>query len=205
MSHLAQVRLRQGDVSGARHLIDRAVKISSRILGEEHPHTLNRMSVLADVLGMQDELLAAEAQYKCILEIAQSKPRNETPLTIYYKRGLALVQMELEKFTEAESLLGNAVRLADKILPEESLDRVSYHKDYGRCLFFMERFVDAEEHLTKAFEGYRTTVSIDHAFTQDSLQLLIELYDAWGKPEKAAEYRALLAGETEPLSEDGSE
>jgi hypothetical protein len=36
-----------------------------------------------------------------------------------------------------------------------------------------------------------------HAFTQDSLRLLIELYEAWGKPDKAEEYRAMLVDETE--------
>ncbi len=37
---------------------------------------------------------------------------------------------------------------------------------------------------------------------QDKLGELIELYDAWGKPEKAAEYRALLQEAEEAEASD---
>ena len=66
-----------------------------------------------------------------------------------------------------------------------------------------KRFSDAEDHFITAYEGYRKILGEEHPFTQESLQLLVVLFEAWGKPEKAAEYRAMLVEVVEqPAKED---
>jgi hypothetical protein len=53
----------------------------------------------------------------------------------------------------------------------------------------------AETMVLGAFEGCTSELSLEHPHTLDSLNLLknlIELYKAWGKPEKAEEWRAKL-------------
>ena len=50
----------------------------------------------------------------------------------------------------------------------------------------------AEPLLIKAIEGHRLKLGDAHPHTKDSLNRLIDLYEAWNKPEKAAEWRAKL-------------
>jgi len=50
----------------------------------------------------------------------------------------------------------------------------------------------AEQLLLEALEGRRLKLGDTHTHTLKSLNNLIELYEAWGKPEKANEWRAKL-------------
>ena len=50
----------------------------------------------------------------------------------------------------------------------------------------------AEQLLLEALEGRRLKLGDTHTHTLKSLNNLIELYEAWGKSEKAAEWRAKL-------------
>jgi len=70
-------------------------------------------------------------------------------------------------------------------------------------LLEIKHFAEAEKQLTKAFEGFRIILGDEHTFTQNTLRRLIELYDAWGKPEKGTEYRAMLVEEPEQSAKDG--
>ncbi len=54
---------------------------------------------------------------------------------------------------------------------------------YGRCLTELGRYEDAEEILLATHEDGDAS----------ALNALIDLYDAWGKPGNAAEYRQLLS------------
>jgi len=51
---------------------------------------------------------------------------------------------------------------------------------------------EAELLLLEAVEGRRLKLGDIHLHTQESLNNLIALYEAWGKPEKAAEWREKL-------------
>ncbi len=54
------------------------------------------------------------------------------------------------------------------------------------------RYDDAERLLREALEGRRTKLSDEHPHTLESWHNLIELYEAWGKPEKVEKWRASL-------------
>ncbi len=54
------------------------------------------------------------------------------------------------------------------------------------------RYDRADRLLVEAVEGRRLKLGDIHPHTQESLNNLIELYEAWGKAEKAEEYRAKL-------------
>jgi tetratricopeptide (TPR) repeat protein len=159
------------------------------------------MSVLADVLRKQGDLYGAEELHRTVLETRQRVPSKQKHI-ILSMRKLALVLIEEEKFTEAEDLLRESLNIAEQIFGEQSMDRLPHYRDYGRCLLEIKRYYEAEEQLTRAFDGYKAALGMEHMFTQECLRLLLELYEAWGKPEKAAEYRAMLVDdEKQPAGE----
>ena len=61
----------------------------------------------------------------------------------------------------------------------------------GACLTQLKRYPEAEEQLLAAYAGLKTVRGEQHALTRKAVSRLIELYEAWGKPDQAAPYRTL--------------
>ncbi len=73
---------------------------------------------------------------------------------------------------------------------------------HGRALAALERLGEAESVLLEAHRILAAALSNDHDQTTRVVGYLADLYDAWDKPDKAAEWRAKLAEvEEEPGSE----
>ena len=51
-----------------------------------------------------------------------------------------------------------------------------------------KKYNEAEQWLLKAEEIARRVFGNDHKITHTSVNNLIDLYEAWGKPEKAAQW-----------------
>ena len=66
-----------------------------------------------------------------------------------------------------------------------------YRSDLGECLTKFNQFAEAEH---KLLEARRVTMSTSHEHerVQDAVRRLASLYEAWGKPKKAAEYLTML-------------
>jgi len=60
-----------------------------------------------------------------------------------------------------------------------------------------KKYDEAEELLTGAAKGARRVLGEAHPSMVRSVTHLIELYEAWGKPEKAEEWRPSLPGKEE--------
>ena len=68
----------------------------------------------------------------------------------------------------------------------------------------LNRFDDAEEVLLEGHLSLVDVVGSEHLETQKTIGSLIVLYDAWGKPDKAAEWRAKLPAEQEAVASDSA-
>ena len=62
------------------------------------------------------------------------------------------------------------------------------------------RYDEAEPLLVEAVTGRHLKLSDSHPYTLQSLNNLIDLYEAWNKPEKASEWRAKVP-KTETVDE----
>ncbi len=72
----------------------------------------------------------------------------------------------------------------------------------GRALAALERSDDGESALLEAHGILQTAVGDEHVQTRKVVGYLADLYDAWGKPEQAAEWRAKLPVEQEAVASD---
>ena len=54
------------------------------------------------------------------------------------------------------------------------------------------RYQEAETLLLDVYEQTKDTPAPDNRLKHLTLNYLVKLYEAWGKPQKAAEFRALL-------------
>lgn len=88
-----------------------------------------------------------------------------------------------------ELLLREGLDIRRNALPKGDGRTAEAESALGSCLAALRRYDEAELLLV---ESYATLKAKRHKLTQKTLKQLIALYEAWGKPEKAAQYRPLL-------------
>jgi tetratricopeptide (TPR) repeat protein len=107
---------------------------------------------------------------------------------------LAQIYLLQEKWGEGIPLLTEFVNLADNLSPRMKRKVPKFRAMLGAALVELNRYEEAEAELLEAFEQLKTTKGEEEIWTQTVAQNLIDLYEAWGKPEKAVKYREFLKG-----------
>jgi hypothetical protein len=69
-------------------------------------------------------------------------------------------------------------------------------------LFYSDRgkYADAENLLLKALEGRRRVLGENHPDTDAAMNEVVRLYEHWGKPDKAGEWKQKLQQLSQPAS-----
>ena len=104
------------------------------------------------------------------------------------------------RLDEAEAVLAAAVGGARRSLREGHPSMGKFLTGYGACLTRLERYDEAETALLEAHQTLLAVLGPAHKTTIKSVRSLILLYEAWDKPDLAAEWRAKLPA-TQPASE----
>jgi serine/threonine-protein kinase len=94
---------------------------------------------------------------------------------------------------EGEKILREAVKIRTESLPKEHYWVALATSALGECLTIQKRYNEAEPLLLNSYEGLKISQGPDNPRTTIALQRLINLYEAWNKPDQAARYRALLS------------
>jgi tetratricopeptide (TPR) repeat protein len=92
--------------------------------------------------------------------------------------------------------------LRDRLLPlarllackavEKGPENVDFLKTLGKALYHSQDRENAEETLLRAFDLSLAASDLYNPQTTEVIQLLIQLYESWGKPEQADKWRAKL-------------
>ena len=187
----------QGKLDEAESYYREALEGYRRVLGDDHPNTLRSINNMGFLLQSQGKLEAAEPYYREALEGRRRVLGDDHPDTLISMGNLGDLLTSLERLAEAERLLVMAVEGVEGSLPREHDITGLTMRKLGRCLTGLERYAEAETALLEAHEVLTAAVGADHAQTRKVMPNLAELYDAWGKPEKAAEWRAKLPDDAE--------
>jgi len=158
--------------------------------GEDHPHTLSVMFDLAGVLMARENLAGAEPLLRSVLVGRRSRFTDQHPVTIQAMYTLASCLCRDGAHPAAEALYDEARRIADESLPAGHYVAAVLEFNYGGCMIQAERFDEAESHLLEHFPAIERQLGADHHATLRARKRIVELYERWGKPEKADEYRA---------------
>ena len=78
-------------------------------------------------------------------------------------------------------------------VPEGHRFLVSQEREYARCLYGLGRYKEAEAILLPNYQWWRSWRGADNRFALRAARYLADLYDAWGKPEQAEQYRELAS------------
>ncbi|MBN2562462.1 MAG: tetratricopeptide repeat protein [Phycisphaerae bacterium] len=182
----------RGDLADAEPLFREALAIRRMLLGEKHPLVAIAMHNLAVVLQGEGQLVEAESLLRQALA-THTELQGEADLeTLSTMDRLATVLQDQGELAEAEAFYRTLTETAQRHLPPEGWHVSVYRSNYGRCLAQMQRYEDAEAHLMAGYAGLKEALGEQRPDTLRALSSLIELYDAWGKADQAAEWRAKL-------------
>ncbi|HXU29746.1 MAG TPA: serine/threonine-protein kinase [Thermoanaerobaculia bacterium] len=144
---------------------------------------LNNLGSLEVEIG---EVASAKIRFKEALALLESN-FGKDHLNVAMVR-LSLAEAELESGDVGAATPGaeKALAVLEKSLPENDPWVLAGYRTLGKSYLRAGRFVPAESHLTLLIR--KTSIGSKPPGPKD-LDLLAELYSAWGRPEEAARYR----------------
>ena len=198
----ALVTAARGDVASAESIFRRAMDTHRKALGESHPLvavTLNSLSRIFRDQGRYDEAAAA---LEAALAIARPALGSEHQLIAIYTINLASVQLARKRPQAAEALLREGLRIRvrspqlvpnrRRIFPEDDWSVGATKSLLGASLIALARYSEAEAVLLEARGDLAAVSPPSRRDVHETISRLIDLYVAWGKPDKADHYRVLL-------------
>ncbi|MCP5112765.1 MAG: tetratricopeptide repeat protein, partial [bacterium] len=97
-----------------------------------------------------------------------------------------------DQLGEAERLLSRAVAIGERVLPAGHPITARFRANCASCLCRSGRYDEAEPLLLCAYEDAQAAHGRDHPWTHDALREVVGLYEAWGRPDQASQWRAKL-------------
>jgi eukaryotic-like serine/threonine-protein kinase len=190
------------DDADAEAMLRRALDIARRTLGDSHPIVATTLNSLSHVLAAQGRYEEAAAAQQDALAIARPALGGDHQLVAIYAINLASIQLARNQPVAAEHLLREALPVrarAPELVP--SRRRTVSDDDWsvattkallGTSLLAQRRFADAESVLLDARRELDTQPRPQARDVRATITGLVQLYDAWGKRDAAAAYRARL-------------
>jgi tetratricopeptide (TPR) repeat protein len=192
---LVRVLLAQGKFNEAVEIEEEALADWREKAG--HPYgTYCAMRHLADCYRLAGRYEEAAELAREALELCQQIDDKDGQAWVIPVLGATLTAMG--KLQEAERLFLRGLELADGAHLERDWALGLIH--YGICLTRMGRYESAEEMLMAGYGGLQENPGAYTARKQEVVAGLVELYRAWSKPERAAEWQAKLPT-TKPANE----
>ena len=146
---------------------------------------------LATVYWNQDRFPEAEDTYRRTLALREEHLGADHPSVARVLSDLAMLLAARGKHAAGETEMRRALAILERSLPAGDWRRARAASVLAVCLTGLERFEEAESLLLASYPALRDQLGASAPETLESLERLAELYDAWGRENKAAEARAL--------------
>ena len=180
-----------GDLDAAEPLYVEAQEMLFRVYGTQHPEIAQTLDNVAFFLVDRGEYDRAEEMTRQSLELNRKLLGEEHPRVGDGLVALADIVLRRGEVAEAEEMTGQALAIYRSSLPPDHLKIAGAESVLGAVRTAQGRYEEAEALLLGSYERMvrqkeRTPERLR------TLQGVIALYDAWGRPDEAARYRALL-------------
>jgi tetratricopeptide (TPR) repeat protein len=195
MNALALLYRCQGRFAQAEPLLAEAVDVRRRVLGDDHPDTLSSLSDLAALYRKEGKYPAAEALFTTVLEARRRVLGPAHPATTDVMGSLAEVRLQQKQYGAAESLLHEALNNDEKAAVD-SWRRFRNQSLLGASLAGQNNYAEAESPAVSGYQGMIERQAAmpfeDRGALAQAGERIVQLYESWGKPQKATEWRVKL-------------
>ena len=189
LSNLAIFYMDGEDFQSAAAHAQEATQIYREVLGDDHRQTNIARLNAARAQVMLGNLPLAESEFRTVLEVRRRTldPTNASiGITL---DALADALNAQRRYTEAERYVREALEIYRSSVGTTHWRYAGSQRTLGASLTGQQRFADAETVLLESYEGLRKSRGDDNRTTLLARTRLAELYDAWGRPDQAAQYR----------------
>lgn len=185
----------QGKFDEAEPYYRESREIRLRALGEDHHMYCNTSNNLALLLIDKGVLEEAETILTSVLETYGRTLPFDHESNALARLNMALLLIKKGEHKLAEPFARDALGIQMKKLPAGSWRIAVSQSVLGESLTGQKQFEAAEKLLTESYKQIEKSLKPDDKRRKEALTRVIKMYEAWDKPERAAEYRPLVASE----------
>lgn len=175
-------------------LLTEALASRERVYGPMHPKVASVVNELASIALRRGDLDAAESGFRRMAAIYKAAFADRHYLISVALSNLASVSVERKDYAGAVTLYREALRRSVDTLSETHLNTGILRIKLGHALLKQQKYAEAEGHILAGYEIVSGQAHSGVSWAQTAQKDMVLLYDAVGKPEKAARWRALVAG-----------
>jgi tetratricopeptide (TPR) repeat protein len=185
----------QAKWAAAEDVLREALERSRKQFGRDDPRASRPLAPLSLSLIRQRKWSAAEDVLRDALEQTRAQFGPDDPRAAGPLGSLGAVLVQQGKWSAAEPLVREALAIREKTQPDDWLT-FNARSVLGGCLLGQEKCAEAEPLILAGYEGMKAREAKipppGKPNLSDAADRVVKLYEAWGKPEKAAEWRAKL-------------
>ncbi|OLC49337.1 MAG: hypothetical protein AUH43_07680 [Acidobacteria bacterium 13_1_40CM_65_14] len=180
------------DYAGAEPMFREALEVNRRVFGNEHLEvstTLNNLALLLRDSGRLDE---AERSFREALTLDHKILGDDHPVVGILVNNLANLLQRKGDLAGAEALYREALALSRKNFGDTHWEAATIESLLGGCLTAAQRYAEAEPLVLESYPIIKSNFGDAHPRSAVALKRIIDLYEAWGKREKAAHFRTMV-------------
>ncbi|KAJ4294170.1 hypothetical protein N0V90_007860 [Kalmusia sp. IMI 367209] len=182
--------LQHGDFEEAVTILRRALHAANKLLGSNHPTTLQCMNDLELTLRNQRDFTEAEDLSQDIIDEFEKRSRPEHSSTRGSMSNLVLVLQDQGKFEAAEVLSRRTLEESEKVLGVGHVDTLVNVSQLGTVLEKQGRYEEAEALHQQAVEGYKNELGPEDPDTLTSMEKLALALRGQGRWKEADDLEA---------------
>ena len=184
-------------------LSDSLYRLSEGILRDVypqgHPSLAIALKLHANGLQRSDHFADAEPLLREARSLTERFDGPNSTMMANLDIDLGFTLSMIGKYTDAEALDRDAIRIYRSMFDEKNAMVVMARDHLADALRGQGRFSEAEPMLLAGYERFKVPNSVTRLWLGHVLRALVRLYDAEGRPEEAAKYRAIFdAGQRPP-------
>lgn len=178
MTQLASVLTKQQRYDEAEPMYLEALAMRRKSLKPDHPYIATTLNNLANLYREQEDFARAEPLYQEAIEICREGAGPEHPWTASMILNLGQMYLSAGKPGLAAESLGDAVRIREKILPEDHWELAEARSLLGAALARQGKLDAASGLLDAGYSALRKARGEDDQHTVDAKKRLMALGDA---------------------------
>ncbi len=188
LNNMAALLQDRGDLAGAETYYREALDLRRKLYPGPNPRIAFSLSNLGVLLQARGDLAGAERSFREAVSIADKTLDRDHPNRGVYLQHLASVLTAEGKAREAEPMAREAFAILQAKMPKTW--RVADAESVlGGCLAALGRFQEAEPLLLESYPLLQKDKGNGAKYAEEARQRIVDLYTAWGKPERLAAYR----------------
>jgi tetratricopeptide (TPR) repeat protein/tRNA A-37 threonylcarbamoyl transferase component Bud32 len=165
-----------------------ALAINRRILGDEHPETLNSINNMGVLLQDQGKYDEAEVYFRKVLESSRHALGDEHRDTLRSINNMGAILNAQGKYDEAETHFTEALAINRRILGDEHPSTLGSINNMGGLLWSQGKYDEAKPYFAEALETRRRILGNENPNTLTSINNMGALLKNQGKYNEAEPY-----------------